>query len=619
MAYLKILSGKRQGQCIELTDTIYIGRNINSAIQVDDPLASRDHACIRKDGTLFFLEDLHSRNGTMLGNTQITPACRCKLTTGDKITIGNTRFCFYASEMPAEDEQQDTAALPHGDDTQASPPQQRNWKSNPTLALHLSDEKLQEPYILATRDATLDPHLMTTQIAHPDREVEHVYRRLYAMCQISFAIGAHTELPKVMTTLLDGLFELFPTAERALILLPEADGGALVPVATKSRHASQDARSAAISNTIVRTIIEQQCAILSSDALTDPRFKDRDSVVRHAIRCLMCAPLLVGDQFLGLIQLDSDRGLHAFTTHDLDVLVAVAAQAALVVKQAQLLDALRSTNARLQAEMAQRQEAEAISAKAQARAARMQAINEVKANFLANMSHELRTPMNGVVGMASLLLDTELTDEQREYAHFICEASDALLHLINDLFDFSIIETGELKLAKVNFDLRTTLEAVLERLTPHAHVKGLALEWSFQEDVPSLVAGDPRRLSQLLTNLVGNAIKFTDHGKVVVDVRCDEQRDEDALLHVDIVDTGIGITPDVQVQLFHPFTQGDASSTRKHGGTGLGLALCKHLCRIMNGDIGVESVPGKGSTFWFTVRLNKKPSPSRATIASTLP
>jgi signal transduction histidine kinase len=317
--------------------------------------------------------------------------------------------------------------------------------------------------------------------------------------------------------------------------------------------------------------------------------------------------------------LDSDRGLHAFTTHDLDVLVAVAAQAALVVKQAQLLDALRSTNAKLQAEMAQRQEAEAISAKAQAQAARMQAINEVKANFLANMSHELRTPMNGVVGMASLLLDTELTDEQREYAHFICEASDALLHLINDLFDFSIIETGELKLAKVNFDLRTTLEAVLERLTHHAQVKGLALEWSFQEDVPSLVVGDPRRLSQLLTNLVGNAIKFTDHGKVVVDVRCDEQRDEDALLHVDIVDTGIGITPDVQAQLFTPFTQGDASSTRKHGGTGLGLALCKHLCRIMNGDIGAESVPGEGSTFWFTVRLHKKPSPSRAAIAAKVP
>jgi signal transduction histidine kinase len=333
----------------------------------------------------------------------------------------------------------------------------------------------------------------------------------------------------------------------------------------------------------------------------------------------MCAPLLVGDQFLGLIQLDSDRGLHAFTDHDLEVLVAVAAQAALVVNQAQLLDALRSTNTMLQAEIAQRQEAEATSAKAQARAARMQAINEVKTNFLANMSHELRTPMNGVVGMASILLDTELTDEQREYANFICEASDALLHLINDLFDFSTMETGELKLAQVSFDLRTTLLEVLERFAQHARDKGLVLEWLFQPDVPNLVVGDPRRLSQLLSNLVGNAVKFTDHGKVMVHASCDEQQDEDALIHIDIVDTGIGITPDVQAQIFNPFTQGDASSTRKYGGTGLGLTLSKHLCRMMGGDIGVESVAGEGSTFWCTVRLNKKPSPNRVVTSSMAP
>jgi signal transduction histidine kinase len=619
MAHLEILSGKHKGQCIELTDTVYLGRNTSSAIRLDDPLASRDHARICQQGTRFFLEDLHSRNGTTLGSTQIPPACRRELTPGDRITIGNTRFRFHASEMPAAVGQPDTETAPRIDETQAPPQRQSNGQSKPTLTLHLFDEELQEPHILATRDATLDPHSMTTQVAHPNHEVEHVYRRLYAMCQISFAIGMHTDLPTVMTTLLEGLFDLFPTAERALMLLPDAEQGELIPVAAKSRHAALEACNPAVSNTIVKTIVEKKCAILSSDALTDPRFKDRDSVIKHAIRCLMCAPLLVGDQFLGLIQLDSDRGLHAFTDHDLEVLVAVAAQAALVVNQAQLLDALRSTNTMLQAEIAQRQEAEATSAKAQARAARMQAINEVKTNFLANMSHELRTPMNGVVGMASILLDTELTDEQREYANFICEASDALLHLINDLFDFSTMETGELKLAQVSFDLRTTLLEVLERFAQHARDKGLVLEWLFQPDVPNLVVGDPRRLSQLLSNLVGNAVKFTDHGKVMVHVNCDEQQDEDALIHIDIVDTGIGITPDVQAQIFNPFTQGDASSTRKYGGTGLGLTLSKHLCRMMGGDIGVESVAGEGSTFWCTVRLNKKPSPNRVVTSSMAP
>jgi signal transduction histidine kinase len=620
MAYLETLTGKHKGQRVELTETLYLGRNRSSAIPLDDPLASRDHARISQYGTRFFLEDLHSSNGTTVGSTTLSPGTRHELKTGDRITIGSTRFRFHAGDMTATTGQDKTDLPVRINEANGSRQANGTQRSEQTVALNLMEEDWQQPHILASRNAVIDPRSMAPRVQHPDRETDRVYQQLFAMCQVSFAIGRHTDLTTVMATLLDGLFELYPMADRALILLPDTNSDELIPVAAKNRDESSDMCNAAISHTIVQTIREQRCAILSSDALTDPRFRSHDSVVRHAIRCLMCAPLLLGDQCLGLIQLDSSHGPQAFTDHDLEVLIAVAAQAALVVKQAQLLDELRATNTMLQEEIIHRQEAEIASIQAETQAARMQAINEAKATFLANMSHELRTPMNGVVGMANLLLDTELTDEQREYANFICESSDALLRLINDLFDFSAIETGKFKLVQEEFNLRTKVDEVLIPLAKHAQDKGLELVWSFQAGMPSEVAGDSKCFSQLLSNLVGNAVKFTHHGEVVIHLRCDEPQEEEVLIHVDIIDTGMGIAPEVQVRLFTPFTQGDPSITRKYGGAGLGLALCKHLCQIMGGDIGIESIPGEGSTFWFTVRLiNRSLSASRVTPSHMSP
>jgi signal transduction histidine kinase len=261
---------------------------------------------------------------------------------------------------------------------------------------------------------------------------------------------------------------------------------------------------------------------------------------------------------------------------------------------------LKKINKKLEEEVGERKKAYLIAEEAKAKAI---AADKHKSTFLANMSHEIRTPLNGILGMTQILSETNLEGKQKEYVDLITASGNSLLSIINDILDFSKIESGQIELEEINFDLKKRMDEIFKLMNLKASEKNLKLCFNTSDDVPEFVIGDPLRLKQIIINLVNNAIKFTENGSVTLDISLMSKDSSSTKLMFKVIDTGAGISDKAKKKLFKEFSQADASISRKHGGSGLGLSISKNLAKMMGGDIGVISTVGEGSTFWFTVVL----------------